>query len=161
MKIRQARLQEISEIIKIYDTAREFMKEHGNPTQWNPGYPSKEMVEEDCRQGHLYVCEEEETLAGVFMFCMEPDPTYQHIYEGQWIKEEAYGTMHRMASSGKVKGIAAFCLDWCFQQCGNLRGDTHEDNYVMQSVFEKNGFQKCGIIYVEDGTSRIAYQRIV
>ena len=80
MKIRQARLQEISEIMKIYDTAREFMKEHGNPTQWNPGYPSKEMVEEDCRQGYLYVCEEEETLAGVFMFCMEPDPTYPVSY---------------------------------------------------------------------------------
>ena len=43
MKIRQAKSQEISEIMKIYDTARQFMKEHGNPTQWNPGYPSKEM----------------------------------------------------------------------------------------------------------------------
>ncbi len=30
---------------------------------------------------------------------------------------------------------------------------------VMQKVFEKNGFKRCGIIYVEDGTPRIAYQR--
>jgi hypothetical protein len=30
----------------------------------------------------------------------------------------------------------------------------------MQRVFEKNGFQRCGIIHVEDGTPRIAYQRI-
>ena len=29
----------------------------------------------------------------------------------------------------------------------------------MQRVFEKNGFEKCGIIYVEDGSPRIAYQR--
>ena len=41
----------------------------------------------------------------------------------------------------------------------NVKGDTHEDNYVMQKVFEKNGFRRCGIIYVEDGTPRIAYQR--
>ena len=113
-----------------------------------------------CIRDRLYVCEEQETLAGVFMFCTEPDATYQKIYEGKWIQEGAYGTMHRMASSGQIKGVASFCLDWCFKQCGNVRGDTHEDNYVMQRVFEKNGFQRCGIIHVEDGTPRIAYQRI-
>lgn len=160
MKIRQARLQEISEIMKIYDTARKFMKEHGNPTQWKTGYPSKELVERDCNNGWLYVCEEQDELAGVFMFYKIPEPNYEKIYDGQWLNEDAYGTMHRMASSGKVKGIASFCLEWCFKQCKNLKGDTHEDNYVMQSVFEKNGFQKCGIIHVEDGTPRIAYQRV-
>ena len=160
MKIRTARLEEIPEIMKIYDTARRFMQEHENPTQWKAGYPSRELVERDCKQGWLYVCEEQETLAGVFMFCTEPDATYQKIYEGKWIQEGAHGTMHRMASSGQIKGVASFCLDWCFKQCGNVRGDTHEDNYVMQRVFEKNGFQRCGIIHVEDGTPRIAYQRI-
>lgn len=160
MKIRQAKPEELSEIMEIYDTARGFMREHGNPTQWDSGYPSRKLVEEDCREGHLYVCEEGGTLAGVFMFAMDPDPTYARIYEGQWLNDAAYGTMHRMASAGKVKGVSACCLDWCFEQCGNVRGDTHEDNYVMQRVFEKNGFQKCGIIYVEDGTPRIAYQRM-
>lgn len=29
----------------------------------------------------------------------------------------------------------------------------------MQQVFEKNGFERCGIIYVEDGSPRIGYQR--
>ena len=137
MKIRTARLEEIPEIMKIYDAARRFMQEHENPTQWKAGYPSRELVERDCKQGWLYVCEEQEVLAGVFMFCTEPDATYQKIYEGKWIQEGAYGTMHRMASSGQIKGVASFCLDWCFKQCGNVRGDTHEDNYVMQCVFEK------------------------
>lgn len=160
MRIRAARFEEISEIMDIYDTARRFMQEHENPTQWKEGYPSRELVERDCSKGWLYVCEVEDELAGVFMFYTEPDPTYENIYEGQWMKDGAYGTMHRMASSGRVKGVASFCLDWCFKQCGNVRGDTHEDNYVMQRVFEKSGFQKCGIIHVEDGTPRIAYQRI-
>ena len=34
MKIRTARLEEIPEIMKIYDTATRFMQEHENPTQW-------------------------------------------------------------------------------------------------------------------------------
>ena len=44
MKIRTARLEEIPEIMKIYDVARRFMQEHENPTQWKAGYPSRELV---------------------------------------------------------------------------------------------------------------------
>ena len=30
----------------------------------------------------------------------------------------------------------------------------------MQKVLEENGFTKCGIIHVADGTPRIAYQKM-
>ena len=56
MEVRQALLEEISEIMKIYEAARCFMAEHGNPTQWVNGYPSEELVTEDCKNGELYVC---------------------------------------------------------------------------------------------------------
>ena len=39
--------------------------------------------------------------------------------------------------------------------------DKHVAGYavtMMQHVLEKNGFVPCGIIYVEDGSPRIAYQ---
>lgn len=159
MEVRQALLEEIPEIMKIYEAARCFMAEHRNPTQWVNGYPSEELVTEDCKNGELYVCVSDEQIAGVFMFTKKPDITYREIFQGKWLNEKPYGTMHRMASSVIQKGVASFCLDWCFKQCGNVRGDTHNDNYVMQKVFEKNGFKRCGIIYVEDGTPRIAYQR--
>lgn len=158
MRIRKAQMVEIPEIMEIYARARAFMCEHENKNQWIDGYPSREIVEKDCREGHLYVCEEDE-IAGVFMFYTDPEPNYEKIYEGEWLNDRPYGTMHRMASSGKAKGVSAFCLSWCYEQCGNVKGDTHEDNYVMQNVFEKNGFKKCGIVYVENGTSRIAYQK--
>ena len=38
--------------------------------------------------------------------------------------------------------------------------DTHADNKVMQHLLESEGFTRCGIIHVEDGTPRIAYQRL-
>lgn len=31
----------------------------------------------------------------------------------------------------------------------------------MQHLLDKNGFKYCGIVYVEDGTERIAYQKVV
>lgn len=159
MEIRQALLEEIPEIMNIYEQAKVFMKAHENPTQWKDGYPSVELVTEDCKNKELYVCVEKGKIVGVFMFTERPDKTYREIFQGEWLNEKPYGTMHRMASSGIQKGVSSFCLDWCFKQCGNVKGDTHEDNYVMQKVFEKNGFRRCGIIYVEDGTPRIAYQR--
>lgn len=159
MRIRKAQMQEIPEIMGIYHTARNFMCAHGNETQWVDGYPSEELVEEDCRNGWLYVCEDHGEIAGVFMFYTEEEPTYRTIYEGSWLNDRPYGTMHRMASSGRVKGVSAFCLNWCFEQCRNVKGDTHADNYVMQKVFEKNGFKRCGIIHVENGSPRIAYQK--
>lgn len=159
MKVRNAVMEELPQIMEIYNTARVFMRAHGNKTQWRQGYPSQELVQQDCRKGYLYVCEEAGEIVGVFMFYKEQEPTYQVIEQGNWLNDRPYGTMHRMAASGKVRGVAAFCLAWCFEQCRNLRGDTHADNVVMQRVFEKNGFKKCGIIHVENGTPRIAYQK--
>ena len=31
---------------------------------------------------------------------------------------------------------------------------------IMQHLLEENGFTRCGIIHVEDGTPRIAYQKM-
>ena len=53
------------------------------------------------------------------------------------------------------------CLDWCAKQHPNLRADTHKDNIIMQNLLTRNGFIRCGIVYVSNGTARIAYQKIV
>lgn len=37
---------------------------------------------------------------------------------------------------------------------------THRDNKPMQHVVEQNGFKYCGIIHLENGDERLAYQRI-
>ena len=48
-------------------------------------------------------------------------------------------------------------LDYGKNISPNIREDTHADNQIMQKLAEKNGFVKCGIIYVKNGTPRIAY----
>ena len=45
MEIIKANETHIPEILEIYEKARKFMKENGNPTQWEEGYPSREIVE--------------------------------------------------------------------------------------------------------------------
>ena len=53
----------------------------------------------------------------------------------------------------------SFCIGWCYDQCGSILIDTHRQNIPMQRTLKKNGFTRCGVIYLEDGSERIAYQK--
>ena len=156
-KIRLATQADMAEILEIYAKARQFMAENGNPTQWGQHHPAQHLLEEDIRQNRLYAVECADGLCGVFMFLVGDDPTYIHI-EGSWRSDAPYGVIHRIASVGG--GVFAAALEYCSSRIGHLRIDTHADNKPMQHVVEKAGFSKRGIIYVEDGTPRIAYDRI-
>ena len=106
-----------------------------------------------------YVCEDQGRIIATFYYREGPDDTYFRIYDGEWLNTEPYGVVHRITSDGTVKGAASFCLDWAFEQCGNLKIDTHRDNRIMQHMLEKNGFRYCGVIYTDDGSERMAYQK--
>ena len=49
--IRLAEMQDIPAILAIFDQAREFMRNTGNPNQWPTFYPNRQLVEEDVRAG--------------------------------------------------------------------------------------------------------------
>ena len=156
-RVRLAVQTDMEEILKIYAYARQFMAENGNPTQWGQNHPAQNILEEDIRLNRLYVVEATDGLRGVFMFQVGDDPTYTYI-EGSWRSGAPYGVIHRIAGVGG--GVFATALEYCSGIIGHLRIDTHADNKPMQHVVEKAGFSKRGIIYVEDGTPRIAYDRI-
>lgn len=161
--IRKAVSDDIEIIMNIFSIARQFMKATGNPNQWINGYPQKELIINDITNGHCYVCENENFLerkvVATFCFIEGPDPTYSYIEEGEWPDDLPYYVIHRLASDGTVHGIASRCIEWCQEKSSVLRVDTHHDNKVMQHLLEKNGFSRCGIIYVANGTPRIAYYR--
>ena len=159
MQIRKSNVQDLNTLLNLYQHARSFMAQHGNPSQWGNSYPPVSTLENDIREGNSYVCVEDEQIVATFYFRIGPDDTYAKIYNGQWLNEEPYGVVHRIASNGTVKGAATYCINWALSQCGNLKIDTHQDNRIMQHLLEKNGFTNCGIIFIEDGTERIAYQK--
>ncbi len=157
--IRPSNLQHIDAIMAIYDKAKEFMRRHGNPTQWREGYPPRDLIVAEISQGRHFSCFYGHDIVGVFSFIMGEDSTYGYIEDGAWLNDAPYGTIHRLASSGVVPGIAGACIEWCAKRCGNLRADTHRDNLVMQHILLRHAFVRCGIIYVQNGSKRIAYQR--
>ncbi len=159
-QIRHTKEEEIAEVMEVYAVARAFMHRSGNPGQWGDHYPSEAFIREEIASGHSFVClNEQGGIAGTFCFILGEDRTYQQIEEGAWLNDEPYGTLHRIASRGIEKGIAEACFKWSFRQCPNIRVDTHRDNRVMQQIIGSLGFSYCGIIYVSDGSPRLAYQK--
>lgn len=163
MEIRHAVETDFPRIMEIYEYARRFMAEHGNPNQWGPtNWPPEELIRSDIAEGGSYVCMSGDSIVGTFFFRHGKDiePTYRVIEDGEWLNGGPYGVIHRLAGSGTVKGVGSFCIEWAFKQCGHLRADTHGDNIIMQNILKKNGFVYRGIIHVdEDPFPRLAYEK--
>ena len=158
--VRFANKVDLDAIWSVYLEAREFMRQTGNSTQWGDFYPTIPMLEEDIERNELYVIERSGVICGVFLFAKGPDPWYEEIDDGAWKNDEPYSVIHRVAAKTGEKGIFAECLSFALGKDRHLRIDTHEDNKVMQHVLQKNGFERCGTIYVLDCKSpRIAYER--
>ena len=159
--IRPAEFADLPLILEIYAQARQYMRDTGNPNQWGDSHPAEEILRSDIPKGQLYVCMENGEIVGVFAYIRGIDPTYVRIYEGQWLNDEPYGTIHRIAVTAHRKGVASFCFDWALQQCPNLRIDTHRENLPMQRALEKYGFEYCGIIYLANGHERLAFHKSI
>ena len=160
MKVRTATLNDLPKILTIYQDAREYMAANGNPNQWKDHYPSEEILREDLSLHRLFVCEDHGETVGVFCYFFGDDSTYAKIYEGAWLNDRSYGVMHRVAVASHQRGVASFCIQDCFSKCKNLKIDTHRDNIPMQKSLAKNGFRYCGIIYLDSGDERLAYQKV-
>jgi len=159
LTIRKTTVQDFPEIDRIYADARDFMRETGNPNQWKDRHPALDVIESDIKAGKSYVCVHDEEIVGVFYYSIETEPAYL-IIDGQWLDDAPYGVVHRIATARSFRGAGAFCLNWCFDQCLNLRIDTHRDNAPMKNLLNKLGFTYCGIIELEDGDERLAYQKV-
>lgn len=158
MYIRKASIDDLKDIMSIYQIAQDFMIESGNPNQWGRRYPSESLIKDDIKNELCFLVCDDSGPHGVFALLRGDEPTYQYIENGNWINDDAYVTIHRIASDGKVGGIFKSAVKFCKSLSNNIRIDTHKSNMVMQKLIEKNGFKKCGRIYVADGSPRIAYQ---
>lgn len=162
MLIRKATENDIKDLLDIYEYAKQYMKENNNPNQWNEDYPSLKTIKEDLESSRIYVCvDDDNKILGTFVFYIAEELSYKHIYEGNWLNDEEYAVIHRVATRANKKGVASFCLRWCFNQHNNIRIDTFIDNIPMQNLLAKENFVRCGIIYTDlDGNKMPEHKRI-
>ena len=160
MIIRPINTSEITKANCIYEMAREFMRQAGNANQWNSAYPGINDIKEGMDGEKSYVCCDGDEIVATFYFeTNADDPSYRKIYNGEWKNENPYAVIHRIAVKYHGRGIVDFCFDECFKRFPNLKIDTHKDNIPMQKVLKRAGFEYCGIIYLENGDERMAFQK--
>ena len=168
MVIRKGTLADLPHILPLYDAAKAFLKAQGLD-QWQDGYPNEESARKDIADGTCYVLEDNGEILGSACLAFGVEPTYNKIYDGNWAASPAvYGFLHRIAVSPKTrgKGAAGLFFDELKrlareQNITVIRGDTHRGNLPMQRVMAKNGLAYRGVIYLEDGAERLAYECIL
>jgi hypothetical protein len=160
------------------------MRADGNTEQWSaPGFPPPALILHDIERGGGFVIEisprdpsglgrkdeesvipsgagggVEKSIVAYFALLPSPEPTY-NVIDGAWLTDEPYGVIHRMASYPDTHGVFAAIMDFAAARYAHLRIDTHHDNRIMRYLIEKHGFTYCGIIWLPDGTERLAYER--
>lgn len=166
MHIRKTRLDEVEQVLEIIQHGRHIQAMTGNKGQWPDHYPARQHIEADILKGESYVCVSDQaeadlinegTLLATLCIQESPDPTYANI-DGQWLNDNDYVTVHRIATNQKVKGAASFAMQYVVDKYHNIRIDTHEKNKAMLAMIAKFNFIYCGIVEVRENEFRKAFQ---
>lgn len=75
---------------------------------------------------------DETGIHGVFALFDGAEPTYAHIEEGEWLNDEPYVTIHRLAGDGGSTGCSNGAAEHCKLLSPNVRVDTHANNTTMR-----------------------------
>jgi len=76
MEIRRITQKDFDTVMKIYEYARQFMAEHGNPNQWGPtGWPPAETIQQVIEEGTGFVVEHDRRVVAHFGLVLGPEPT--------------------------------------------------------------------------------------
>lgn len=170
MEIRKSICRDTGALMALFEEARGTIAQLGID-QWQDGYPSPQVVDEDIALERSYAVIIDGQLCGTFVLIEDGEPTYDKIYEGAWQTEaqhQDYVAIHRVAVSVAVrgKGISTSIVSYAEAHARalgrtSLRIDTHKGNVVMRRMLEKHGFRYCGVIYLENGNPRVAYEKII
>ena len=184
MIIRPAAASDLPALRPVFEAAKGLLRADGNLDQWSaPGFPDDSLLLRDIARGGGFVIEisprdplglgrndktivissgaeggVEKSIVAYFALLPSPEPTYD-VIDGAWLTDEPYGVIHRIASYPDAHGIFSAVIDYASARYAHLRIDTHRDNRIMQHLIEKYGFTCCGIIWLPDGTERLAYER--
>lgn len=165
-EIRRATPNDLPRMLEIFDDGRRALAGRG-VDQWQDGYPQRTLLETDIANGDSWLLCEDGIAVATAAFCFGEDPSYAELHDGAWHTDSPYAALHRIAvADGQAGKGAAGALYAHLEQIARdagvsaVRVDTHRDNFVMQSFLQKQGFAKCGVIYLPDtGAERIAFDK--
>ncbi|GIN74851.1 N-acetyltransferase [Bacillus sp. J14TS2] len=165
MEFRKTTIEDINQIMSIFKQAQQYFKDN-HIDQWQNNYPNIQTIKDDMQNGYSYVLLKDGIPVATAAISFDGEKTYKEIYNGKWLSDGEYAVIHRLAvdqqhkgqgiSSEVMKIIEKMCID---KGINNIKIDTHEQNLPMQKLLLKNDFTYCGVIFLEDGNKRIAFEK--
>ena len=153
--------QEITEYFKKKEKLRNEQFSINKDLTYND-----EVINNDINNGESYVMLDGDDIVATTVISFAKEKSYENILDGKWITNGDYGVIHRIAvdNTHKGKGLSHKIIKYAEEVCKqnnihSIKVDTHEDNILMQSLLKKNGFEYCGIVYLEDGGKRVAFEK--
>ena len=167
MEFRKAIEADTCGIMNIIRQAQDYFKKHVI-NQWQNNYPNSKTIENDIKNKNSYVLLKDNIIIGTVVASFDLDKNYESIYDGKWMSNHKYIVIHRLAvdSSYKGLGLSSVIINNIERISLNngvysIKVDTHKENLSMQKLLKKIGFQYCGIIYLEDKSERIAFEKVL
>ena len=167
MKLKKAKTTDINAIMKIIADAQQYLASL-NIDQWQDGYPTEEQIILDIENKDSYIITNNDNqIIGTTVFTTKTEPTYLKI-DGGWLTKDdsKYGVIHRLAVDDNYRnlGLAKYVFYQCEEkliqaEIKSMRIDTHRDNRGMQALLTKLGYNYCGVILLESGAERLAYEK--
>lgn len=193
-RLRPATMDEIPVIWEIILQAKAQMYREGKH-QWDENYPTVPILENDVRRGWGYVLvpEKDTPVQNVYdeatpffndhtgtdngtsrqdiiaygAVVFDGEPAYKGLWDGQWLSEQPYVVLHRLAVADRwkrqgmaVRYMQAVCDLALSRGIRSFKVDTNYDNFYMQRVFSRLGFTYCGRIRYDAG-ERMAYEKLL
>lgn len=169
MNLVKATKKDLTSIMAIIGDAQEYLKDQ-NIDQWQNDYPNNDIIINDILNKESYLVKSNsDNVIATAMFSTRLEPTYK-VIDGKWISSNSdrYGVIHRMAIAKKNRrsGVSKFIFKTfeTFLKKNNIKSmriDTHVDNTGMQNLLIKLNYNYCGIIYLENGDLRLAYEKLI
>lgn len=169
MILKSTTLNDVPRILSIINDAQNYLKKLGID-QWQDGYPDEEQFLLDIKNEDSYVVSNDDgEIIGTVVFTTKVESTYDEI-GGDWITkvDAKYGVIHRLAVSDKFRGagIAKFVFNKCEldllkKGVKSMRIDTHRDNKGMQKLISSLGYIYCGVITLNSGAERLAFEKVL
>ena len=158
MKIRLSPAEDIPAIMAIYDVARQFMKDQGNPTQWDGGYPSAGLIEGRHRGWPLLCCRGRRAAGWYLAFIIGEDPTYQGHRKGNlaFCRMPFRLNIHRIASNGQVRGLSRQVFWFCRQQIPTCESIPMRTISLCRLQCWTTALESAAL-FMADGSPRLAY----
>jgi ribosomal protein S18 acetylase RimI-like enzyme len=166
MEFRRAVTADLNEIMVIIKQAQDYLKNAGI-NQWQNNYPNIEVMNRDIENKNCYVLVDGDIIVGTVTVIFGVEKSYEYI-DGKWLSDLDYAVVHRIAvrAEYKGKGLASVMMRNVEHMClekgiHSIKVDTHEDNRSMQRLLQKSGFVYCGVIYLQDGSKRLAFEKLL